>query len=338
LERCHEETVSLVLGEGSHCKSNDEINEVVSMASTAHLFYIDNYVDPLNYKNANTKFFNRVENSFQKETILTNNLNIDPILVKTHNGLVFDNEKEDTAYTYEKNDVIIYNIYNNTIYTAYYFWLSNRQNYYERKYKRIQDIVSDIGGIYQFITFIATYINFIFNDYVALSDTYNLLFSSMHTVKNSDKKFKKESVKSKKLEKIKNNSLSDNKMIENLNTEKSNNKNDKNNISPNDNFNKEHNTKSIINAIRENNNRNNKQNINYENMKINNLMDYLIFKFSFEKKNTHYKIFKDFRMKIISEEHLVKNHLNIYNLLKANERKKSFRRKSFHLKDLINLV
>ena len=206
LERCHEETVSLVLGEGSHCKKDDEIDEVVSMASTAHLFYIDNYVDPLNYKNPDTKFFNRIENSFQKETILTNNLNMDQILVKTHDGLIFDNEKEDTAYTYERNDVLTYNIFDSGFYTIYYFWLSNRQHYYNRKYKRIQDIVSDIGGISQFIIFTSTYINFIFNDYVALSDTYNLLFSSMNRVKNSDKKFKKESVKQKKLEKIKDNS------------------------------------------------------------------------------------------------------------------------------------
>ena len=127
-------------------------------------------------------------------------------------------------------------------------------------------------------------------------------------------------------------------MIENLNTDKPNNKNEKNNITPNDNHDKDHNTKSIINIIGQNNNKTNKQNIDYEKMTINNFFSYLIFKFSFEKKNTYHKIFKDFRMKMISEEHLVKNHLNIYNLLKANERKKSFRRRSLLLKDLINLV
>ena len=58
LERCHEETVSLVLGEGSHCKTPEEINQVVSKPSSTHLFYIDYYVDSLNYKNPNTKFFN----------------------------------------------------------------------------------------------------------------------------------------------------------------------------------------------------------------------------------------------------------------------------------------
>ena len=221
--------------------------------------------------------------------------------------------------------------------------MSNRQNYYERKYKRIQDIISDIGGINQFITIVATSINFLFNDYIVLSDTQNLLFSSINTAKNNDKKHKKEIVKPNKLENIKNNSLSKDKKINNIITEKPINKIDKNNIShknipKNDN---ENNAKSLMSLIQENSNKNSQQKINYDNMKVmkgNNFFSYLIFKLSFEKKNVHLRTFKDFRMKMLSEEHLMKSHLNIYNLLRVNERKKSFRRKSYHLKDLINLV
>ena len=32
-------------------------------------------------------------------------------------------------------------------------------------------------------------------------------------------------------------------------------------------------------------------------------------------------MYENFRIKIISEEHLIKNHLNIYNLLKVTEKK-----------------
>ena len=39
------------------------------------------------------------------------------------------------------------------------FFLSNNQKYYERSYKRIQDIISNIGGINQAITIIAIIIN-----------------------------------------------------------------------------------------------------------------------------------------------------------------------------------
>ena len=56
------------------------------------------------------------------------------------------------------------------------------------------------------------------------------------------------------------------------------------------------------------------------------------------KKYKWFGIYKNFRKKIISEEHLIKNYLNIYNLLKANENKKRFKRNSYLLKDLINLI
>ena len=43
-------------------------------------------------------------------------------------------------------------------------------------------------------------------------------------------------------------------------------------------------------------------------------------------------------MKIISEEHLIRNHLNIYNLIKISQRKKNLKRPSYQLKNLIKLV
>ena len=44
---------------------------------------------------------------------------------------------------------------------VYCFFLKNIQEYYERTYKRIQDVISSIGGINQAITIIAIYLNYI---------------------------------------------------------------------------------------------------------------------------------------------------------------------------------
>ena len=41
---------------------------------------------------------------------------------------------------------------------------------------------------------------------------------------------------------------------------------------------------------------------------------------------------------MISEEHIIRNHLNIYNLLKITEKKRKNKINSYHLKDLINLI
>ena len=53
-------------------------------------------------------------------------------------------------------------------------------------------------------------------------------------------------------------------------------------------------------------------------------MDFLLFKFSCGKKKNKFVIYEKFRTKIISEDHLVKNHLNIYNILKVVEKKTKF--------------
>ena len=65
---------------------------------------------------------------------------------------------------------------------------------------------------------------------------------------------------------------------------------------------------------------------------------YIFSKLLCGKKYKWFEIYQNFRKKIISEEHLIKNYLNIYNLLKANENKKRFKRNSYLLKDLINLI
>ena len=83
-----------------------------------------------------------------------NHLNINPSTIKTHNGLIFENIKEEHTYVLDRNDVFTYPNENTELYMVYYFWLKNRMNHYERNYKRIQDVTSSIGGIYQIVTVI----------------------------------------------------------------------------------------------------------------------------------------------------------------------------------------
>ena len=130
------------------------------------MFYIDYYVDVLNYENPNTKFLNKVENAIKNSIYPMNHLNFNPILLKTHNGLVLDNIEEKEAYLYERNDVFTYESNGNGVYTVYYFWLNNNQKYYESTDKRVQDIISNIGGIYQVINLIAVITNKMYNKYI----------------------------------------------------------------------------------------------------------------------------------------------------------------------------
>jgi len=331
MERCENDTISKILGEGAYCKSDEAINEFVGLSTGSHLFYIDNYIDVLNYNNPRTKMFSRLQTSIEKNAYSINHLNFNPSMIRTDDGLIFEHIKEDISYIYERNDVFTYKDEN--IYCVYYFWLNNRMNHYERFYKRIQDLFSNIGGINQFITIFAIYLNRLYNYYIVLFDTEQLLFSSIDSEKSDN-----------------NNHLSRSKKIKDINLKNNNSEINKTQISQN---NKDlshiriNNTETISTKLK---NKPQEKNANmcYINYNISNgkyiknktFLSYLYFKFTCGKNNKYYKIYEHFRIKIISEEHLIKNHLNIYNLLKVTESKRRNYKKKYSYKiiDLIRLV
>ena len=344
LEKCEEETLHLINGEEkTKCKNTQEIKKSLGFNSVAYLFFIDHDIDVLNYENPISKYFYRIENALQQGNYPINHLNFFPSMIKTHNGLIFDNIIEKLSYFYERNDVFTYND-NTDIYTVYYLWLNNRIHCYERTYKRIQEIISNIGGIYQFITFVAIFLNSFYNKYIVLLDTENLLKTSIYSEKynfHKNRKFPKNLdnlIKHRKssgnIEIEKNNaSFSDikkrNKKIKNSNDKILAKSTDFCLKNPNEN-----NIKSQKSLNEEKNKKEKKDGNNN-----NNYWKFILYKLSLDKNNNNFGIYQNFRMKIISEEHLIRNHLNIYNLLRVNERKiKSTKRYSYQLKDLIKLV
>ena len=73
-------------------------------------------------------------------------------------------------------------------------------------------------------------------------------------------------------------------------------------------------------------------------LELTNFFYYLIFLITCRKKKNYFNFYREFRMKIISEEHLIRKHLDIYNLLKVTERKRNYKRNSYQLNDLIKLI
>ena len=111
------------------------------------MYLIDHYIDVLIFKNPSTKFFVTIENNLKEGTYPINHLNFNPAFIQTNKGLIFDEIIDTSTYSYERNDVFTFDDTTNKIYAIYCFWLGNRIDYYERKYKRLQDIISNIGRI-----------------------------------------------------------------------------------------------------------------------------------------------------------------------------------------------
>ena len=351
LERCEEDTINQILGEGIHCKTDNETRDLLSINAALRMYLIDHYIDVLNYKSPITKFFVTIENNLKEGIYPINHLNFYPSFIKTNKGLAFDEIIENSTYSYERNDVFTYNDDTNKIYTIYCFWLGNRIDYYERTYKRLQDIISNIGGFYQFIVFSAVFINRFYNSFIILFDTENLLNSS---------------ISNEKYNLLKKRKINEQKRIEEMNNKNYNksaiNKTNDKGISNERSFNKILNHSNIKNKVKSNNDFNNSeigslnisQNITLplkvniskresviENISksFNNFWKFILFKLSIGKKKNVFEFYHKFRIKLLSEEHLIKNHLNIYILLRLHKNKMSNKRRySFQLKDLIKIV
>ena len=356
VQKCNNYTINSILGDGYQCKTNQQIEEYFDNlrgGRVMHFYILNNYFNILDYDNPNNKFIYRIESPLNKNLYSNNNININPVLIRTHNGLVLDNIVDYISYMYDRNDVYTSNNNGVDLYMSYCLFLKNSQERYERTYKRVQDVISSIGGINQAITIIAVYINYLYNNYIILSDTELLLNSLVHSEKrlHQEKSIELRNMQTKikeipKEKKINNNDLKKNSRHPKSNENKNNPKSRKNKTQ-NDIINTKDLSINKLADLSENN-----KDISKEkkikrketlrecsrNKNTKTFLDYFCYFISCSKRKQFFKVYQDFRIKIISEEHLIRNHLNIYNLLKITEKKRHIRRNSYHLEDLINLV
>ena len=360
IQKCKENLTNYTLGEGYRCQSTDNY---FTNLRVIQLNFVNNYINAINYKNPNKKFLYRIENPFEKNHYSMNDININPTLVRSHDGFLFDNIKDDVSYTFDRNDVYINSNEGEDIFVGYCFFLKNIMQYYERTYKRIQDIISNIGGLFQVIYFIAFYLNKFYNNYIILSDTEQLLFSLIDLEKEIQKKkyFENKNIKyiddknknseSNNYYEIKKNSESyQSSSIKNISGNQKKNKEDIFNSSKIENSaikcnnyftnleeNKENNDLNF-NIIKKNNKKDKaikKENENSNNL---NFWTYFFYKFTFRKNNVFFNVYENFRIKIMSEDHLIRNHLNLYNLLEVSDKTLYLRIDNYQIKDLIKAL
>ena len=332
--KCQQESLDKIFNIGYTCKNESEINDILKYV-IIHLNFIDEYIDPQKYKEPIIKYFYKIENKIEKGIMALNYLNFNPSLLKNNDGILLYKTKEENSYSFNRNE--LYSIYNNSgYYMIYYLLLNNRLNYCERSYNRLQDLISDIGGIYEVMIILFSLINKIFNYYAILCDTEELLSLCPYSIKEIMKRermkiksFKQKTNKNFKelntLKKEKEISNKENNNFESKSNEKIWDKNDSNKMqSSNKNINNC--TFIIENEFKyENseiiNNKNNSKNfksinaINYQ-QKIN-FWKYLIYKITFGKRNNNIKLFENFRTNIISVENIINNYLSIHFISKV---------------------
>ena len=329
------------------CSSEDEINNYLN---DGHLSFniIDHYIDILNYENPITRFLYPITQGLTKDSYVTNNLNFNPGLIKTYDNLFSDKPVEKSTYFFHENSKTTTVLENTNIICSFYIWMQNSQQYYERRYQKLQDALSDIGGIANLILIIAQCINYLIARYNMLVDTQELLKNIIkkntsiyeNLIKtHNPRKFIKVNIQKRNEDNSTLKIFESNKNAYIINTDKTE-------------IEKEENKKEInhkINVINSNNieeetNRNkNEENIEQQNEKrykafeklrrmstrkfirrdfslINendyfNCFSYFFYICLCKKINSNIKYYEELRRLILSEECMIQNYLNIYKLL-----------------------
>ena len=391
VEKCRNDTLRSLSG-ARVCKTPEYIEEYV-YSSYVRFILIDNYADVLNYKNPLTKYLFAVTNGVFSGTFTTNHLNFNPAQVITDNGIFVENIKEEVSYIYSFNEKITSNQdllitddignpildengkekYKSTgIIIAFYFWMQNNLQLYQRKYQKFQDVLGDIGGLSSIILTIVSVINLLISDFIILLDTEELALN-LNDKNLSSSDLKKKPTIFRKANEIMNpprrivynrydsqNQQKSTNFLRGRNEDidyEYNNKefqND-NNISFNNNYNDNiynfnRNKRYRLNEIK--NKKNEFENFGYikkvvrkkENLEPNkdndktegesvlskkpnekqnfNWFSYIKYIVLCGKNNPYISYYEEFRSKLISEENIIQNYIDVYRLLEVNKLKK----------------
>ena len=161
------------------CPPQKEIDDYLSKYFAIYLYFTDMQVDPTNYNQPLQKYFEVVSSGIgNSKTFVENYLHFSPLRIRTDigsiigssyiiNSFLFDSNRKGTGLNNEEYFTIV----------KYYHLMQNTAQIYERKYNNIFDILSEIGGVVQFIFYIFYWINFSYNRYIIAYDTNNLFFT-----------------------------------------------------------------------------------------------------------------------------------------------------------------
>ena len=161
----------------NNCNSIEEIEKFFKRYAIS-LNFIDHYVDVLNYKDPFIYYINSITDALTLSTTISlNNLNFNPSLIRTHNGIFMDNLVIEKSYSFIQNEKLVVDKQEKTALTAFYFWMQNNMIYNERYYKKFQDLISNLGGLGSFILLIGLFINSLASYYIILLDAQDLIFN-----------------------------------------------------------------------------------------------------------------------------------------------------------------
>ena len=178
------------------CPSQKEIDDYVNKYFAIYLYFTDIQVDPYNYSNPVQKYLQIISSSIgTHQTFVENYLHYSPLRIKTTLGSILGRGYDINSFYFDFNRKGAANNNGEKYFTItrYYHLMQNNVQIYERKYNNLFDIMSEIGGVIQFIFYVFYWINFFYNKYIIAYDTNSLFFAikdNQSFIKDNNKQIK----------------------------------------------------------------------------------------------------------------------------------------------------
>ena len=168
----------------NNCYSSSGIENFLKNVIGYEIYFIDHSVNVEDYKNPIITSIHRITSEINSQSYVLNHLNFHPVSIRTNDGLILDNNKEDTTFNFDVNEKITHINSSKGILGTFNFWMQNTVDTYDRTYKKIQDIAGGVDGIIEIVMIITRMINQIFiHDFILLND-FNYEFNKINPNKN----------------------------------------------------------------------------------------------------------------------------------------------------------
>ena len=177
IETCNNNSITKeIFGE---CKSEKEINEYIFSNNKIHFKILDNQVELSNLKNPiQTLFYELTSNvNNDEDNYYICNIYYHPLIFRTYQNYFTGKMNEINTFSIDKAN-IYYSLKKSNnlknIILKYTFSIQNLMDVYERKYETFMNVLPKVGGFIQIMYYVLYCINFLYDNYILVSDTQEL--------------------------------------------------------------------------------------------------------------------------------------------------------------------
>ena len=195
IEKCRNDSKTReVLGD---CGGEEGIDQYIKDNFAIYFQFIDHQVDPTNTQHPIQSFITSFSSRLSNNDYPVHNINFSPLVVKTDKGFIKENFVEDKSFIFDVNRKDSKSNNGITeITTQISYWIQNNFIIYERRYKKLLDIIPTIGGIAEVIYYVLFTVNFLYHNYILLLNTKSLFIKIQSGCEiHLDEKFRNEQEK-----------------------------------------------------------------------------------------------------------------------------------------------